>query len=136
MRTIDIFSFMVCGIALLASASCQKQAQLESPVLEISEIRTDGFTVTWAPVEGASEYVYAMETESEQRTTECSLDFSGLTSGEYNVKVKATGTGYLDSEWGEIAVTIDDASLSMTIVSTPTLRFISPRNRSKALLPK
>lgn len=114
MRTIDIFSFMVCGIALLASASCQKQSQLESPVLEISEIRTDGFTVTWAPVEGASEYVYAMETESEQRTTECSLDFSGLTSGEYNVKVKATGTGYLDSEWGEIAVTIDDASLSMT----------------------
>ena len=114
MKTINsIISLLTCGIMLLMSASCQKQSRLASPALEVSEIRADGFTLGWAQIEGATEYVYVLGTESEQRTAECSVSFDGLAPAEYNVKVKATGTGYLDSEWGEITVTIDDASLAM-----------------------
>lgn len=115
MKTKLILSVLSCTFVLFAAVSCKKETKLDAPVPQVAELASDGFTVEWMPVEGALEYVYVLDEGAEQRTVECSVSFTGLDSGEHAVKVKATATGCIDSDWGEVVADIEEASLTMSL---------------------
>ena len=84
--------------------------QLGTPVLAISEQTENSFTVSWEPIENAVSYVYTFNDGEEQPTSQCTVSFSDLMPGDYTVNVKARpldGSGYSESEWATIAVTIE-----------------------------
>ena len=84
--------------------------QLGTPVLAVSEQTENSFTVSWEPIENAVSYVYTFNDGEEQPTSQCTVSFSDLMPGDYTVNVKARpldGSGYSESEWATIAVTIE-----------------------------
>lgn len=67
------------------------------------------FTVKWAAVENAEGYTVSYG-EKTDNVTATEYVAKNVAAGEYKVRVKATTTkeGYLDSEWAETTVTVEE----------------------------
>lgn len=108
-------SILLFLLGMVLIISCQKPEQeqdpqqLDRPVLAIEEQTESSFIIAWETVENAVSYVYTFNDGQETKTTELSVQFSGLSAGTYTVKVKAVSANpqsYPDSEWAEKTVTI------------------------------
>ena len=109
MRT-TIFTAVCTFLAAMTLISCEKvveEPQLESPVLSIVETGPTHFVIGWEPVDGATEYICAITDGPERPVVDCSVTYTGMVPGTYNVRVKAVGKGYEDSPWGRIEVTLE-----------------------------
>lgn len=98
----------------------QQETQLEKPVLSVTEETASSFTVQWEAVENADSYTCTINDGAEQKTSETSMTFSGLTAGTYTVKVKATSENeaYTDSDWASCEVTLaaqEDGTFSLDV---------------------
>ena len=105
----------LAGTVLLAS--CEKEPQepggaavpLAKPEIIIGDQTPTSFTATWTAVENADSYTYILDDGQEQATKETSVKFTGLESGNYTIKVKATSAdkeSFSDSEWAEARVSL------------------------------
>ena len=105
----------LAGTVLLAS--CEKEPQepggaavpLAKPEIIIGDQTPTSFTATWTAVENADSYTYILDDGQEQSTKETSVKFTGLESGNYTIKVKATSAdkeSFSDSEWAEARVSL------------------------------
>lgn len=106
-----------------ALTSCDKNedndtpsSKLATPVLNITEQLSDGFTVSWQAVEHAAGYSYVFGNEAEKSTNTTSVSFSGLEPGTYTVKVKATAGSaeWSDSNYASISATIEEGTTPPT----------------------
>ena len=106
------FSMMVAVAAMFAFAACgndetpepQKPAgktQLDAPVVTVSNVTEDGFTLTWEPVANATKYLVFLNADNKPETTETTYTFSGLDAGTYKPRVKAVNEdgNYKDSDY-------------------------------------
>lgn len=107
-----IFSLMAVLTAMFAFVACEpvnptpdgpvKGGKLATP--ELSETHTEtSFTISWNAVSGAEAYMVNLSGKN-YTTAELSYTFENLNAGEYTVRVKATGTGYEDSDNAKITV--------------------------------
>lgn len=105
-------------IILVALSSCEEtkgtedETVLETPVLTVVSQSDDAFVITWDAVSQSAYYVCKVNGE-ESATAQPRLEQTGLELGTYVVEVKAVAipeTGYTDSEWGTITVTLDLSS--------------------------
>lgn len=111
-------------IAAFAAVSCNKDKpepevkpeKLSAPVLAVSEQDETHFTVSWNAVENATSYYYSVNGENETSTAELSFSVSDPVPGEYKIKVKAVPSDekYLESDYAEISVKIEEPEPSMT----------------------
>ena len=112
-----LFTLLCTGLLAFALTSCDKNedndapsSKLATPVLNITEQLSDGFTVSWQAVEHAAGYSYVFGNEAEKSTNVTSVSFSGLEPGTYTVKVKATAGSaeWSDSDYASISATIEE----------------------------
>ena len=112
-----LFTLLCTGLLAFALTSCDKNedndapsSKLATPVLNITEQLSDGFTVSWQAVENASGYSYVFGSEAEKSTTATSVSFTDLEPGTYTVKVKATAGSaeWSDSDYASISATIEE----------------------------
>ena len=67
------------------------------------------FTVSWDAIANADSYTLNLKGKN-YTTAETSYKFENLNAGEYTVRVKATGEGYKDSDFGTVTVTLTGAT--------------------------
>lgn len=85
------------------------QVRLDKPVLQAGNVTEDSFTVSWSEVDGASGYAYSLDGGEETTVAETEVVFTGMTAGDYRVRVKARapeGSALADSYWAGITVTV------------------------------
>ena len=118
-----LFTLLCTGLLAFALTSCDKNedndapsSKLATPVLNITEQLSDGFTVSWQAVEHAAGYSYVFGNEAEKSTNVTSVSFSGLEPGTYTVKVKATAGSaeWSDSDYASISATIEEGTTPPT----------------------
>lgn len=85
------------------------ESKLATPSVSISDVSETGFTAKWNNITGADKYTVNCNGKS-YSTTNTSYTFNNLEAGSYVVKVKASGSGYEDSDYGEASVTISGAT--------------------------
>jgi hypothetical protein len=85
------------------------ESKLATPSVSISDVSETGFTAKWNNITGADKYTVNCNGKS-YSTTNTSYTFNNLEAGNYVVKVKASGSGYKDSDYGEASVTISGAT--------------------------
>ena len=111
---------MVAFAALFSLVACEKNQtkedepnkpgkKLEAPVLRSETDGETSFTIKWDAVKGAETYMLNL-TGDNYTTTECEYTFENLNAGSYTVRVKSIGTGYTDSDFANITVTLKGAS--------------------------
>ena len=86
-------------------APTPEKEQLAAPVLSVSDVTTTGFTVSWSAIENAANYTVLIDGANSQTISETTVTFTGLTSGEHTVGVKAmaaAGSNYSDSAMATI----------------------------------
>lgn len=119
-----MFAFVACTESTPDSPEPTKKETLAKP--ELTETHTaTSFTVTWNPVSNADSYIvnYAGKNTT---ITECEFKVENLNAGDYTVKVKAKGDGYIDSDLASITISItglvdcDWFSQELFIVEEPT----------------
>lgn len=117
----NFLKFLACASLLIGFAACSdddkddstppQPSTLDKPVLNVASKDASSFIVNWTAVANATGYVYTVDNEAEQKTTATQIVRQGLTAETaYTVKVKATATGYTDSDWATITVTTDGQS--------------------------
>lgn len=87
--------------------------QLATPELSVSDVTTTGFTVSWAAIENAANYMVLIDGANSQTITDTAVTFSGLTSGEHTVGVKAmaaAGSNYSDSAMATIKQAVEGSN--------------------------
>ena len=120
------FSMMVVLATAFTFAACEdneepsnkpaptpEKEQLATPVLSVSNVTTTGFTVSWAAIENAANYMVLIDGANSQTITETTVTFSGLTSGEHTVGVKAmaaAGSNYSDSALATIKQAVEGSN--------------------------
>lgn len=122
------FSMMVVLATAFTFAACEdneepsnkpaptpnpEKEQLATPVLSVSDVTTTGFTVNWAAIENAANYMVLIDGANSQTITETTVTFSGLTSGEHTVGVKAmaaAGSNYSDSAMATIKQAVEGSN--------------------------
>lgn len=118
-----IFSMMLIAAAVFSFAACSKTDdtttgsggnkptgdKLEAPAPEVAETGDTWFTIAWEAVSGAESYTLNLKGDN-YTTTETSYKFENLNAGDYTVRVKATGAGYKDSDFGAVNVTLTGAT--------------------------
>ena len=82
--------------------------KLETPA-PTAEAGDTFFTVSWEAIANADSYTVNLSGKN-YTTTETSYKFENLNKGVYTVRVKATGKGYKDSDFGSVAVTLTGAT--------------------------
>ena len=96
-----MFAFVACEPTVDGPATGSK---LATP--ELSETHTEtSFTISWNAVSGADAYIVNFDGKN-YTTAECTYTFDNLNGGDYQVRVKATGAGYEDSDNAKIVVTL------------------------------
>ena len=83
-------------------------SKLETPA-PTAEAGDTWFTISWEAVKGADSYTLNLKGKN-YTTAETSYKFENLNAGEYTVRVKATGEGYKDSDFGSVTVTLTGAT--------------------------
>ena len=82
--------------------------KLETPA-PTAEAGDTFFTVSWEAIANADSYTLNLKGKN-YTTAETSYKFENLNAGEYTVRVKATGEGYKDSDFGTVTVTLTGAT--------------------------
>lgn len=90
-------------------AGCKAPAEPAVKLAAPGNLRIEGRTLCWDPVEHADGYVVYVA-HAEHNVTACSFDLSGLAVGDYEVEVLAVGDGkhYSDSEWVKVDYTAEE----------------------------
>ena len=121
-----IFSMMLIAAAVFSFAACSKTTEptqggggnnnntpagdkLETPAPTAAETGDTWFTISWEAISGAQSYTLNLKGKN-YTTAETSYKFENLNAGEYTVRVKATGEGYKDSDFGTVNVTLTGAT--------------------------
>ena len=119
------FSMMLIVAAALSFAACDgflgedkpqggdeptpgQGTKLETPAPK-AEAGDTFINVTWEAITGADSYTLNLKGKN-YTTAETSYKFENLNAGEYTVRVKATGEGYKDSDFGTVTVTLTGAT--------------------------
>ena len=115
------FSMMMIAAAAISFAACGEDtpdgpvnptpngSKLETPVPEATEVAETEFTIAWEAVANADSYTVNLKGKN-YTTAETSYKFENMNAGEYTVRVKATGEGYKDSDFGQVVVTLTGAT--------------------------
>lgn len=114
------FSMMMIAAAAISFAACGDNGEeptpgpgngskLETPAPEVAETGDTWFTISWEAVANADSYSLNLKGKN-FTTTETSYKFENYNAGEYTVRVKATGEGYKDSDFGSVTVTLTGAT--------------------------
>ena len=82
--------------------------KLETPA-PTAEAGDTFFTVSWEAIANADSYTLNLKGKN-YTTAETSYKFENLNAGDYTVRVKATGEGYKDSDFGSVTVTLTGAT--------------------------
>ena len=82
--------------------------KLETPA-PTAEAGDTFFTVSWDAIKGADSYTLNLKGKN-YTTAETSYKFENFNAGDYTVRVKATGEGYKDSDFGTVTVTLTGAT--------------------------
>ena len=82
--------------------------KLETPA-PTAEAGDTFFTVSWEAIANADSYTLNLKGKN-YTTAETSYKFENLNAGDYTVRVKATGEGYKDSDFGTVTVTLTGAT--------------------------
>ena len=121
-----IFSMMLIAAAVFSFAACSKTTEptqggggnnnntpagdkLETPAPTEADKGDTWFTISWEAISGAQSYTLNLKGKN-YTTAETSYKFENLNAGEYTVRVKATGEGYKDSDFGTVTVTLTGAT--------------------------
>lgn len=117
MRKHLLFVWATILMVALSFTACEKEEEivkevkLATPELTHSLIDPTSFSVSWKAVDNAVSYVYDFDGTSVE-TNDLSVTFSELEAASTHVvKVKAVaekGTYFLDSDWAELSVTLDE----------------------------
>ena len=114
------FSMMMIAAAAISFAACGEDtpdgpvnptpngSKLETPAPEATEVAETEFTIAWEAVANADSYTVNLKGKN-YTTAETSYKFENMNAGEYTVRVKATGEGYKDSDFGQVVVTLTGA---------------------------
>jgi hypothetical protein len=113
------FSMMMIAAATFAFAACTPTDEPNEPVkptgkkletpVPTAEAGDTFFTVSWEAINGADSYTLNCKGKN-YTTAETSYKFENLNAGEYTVRVKATGAGRDDSDFGSVTVTLTGAT--------------------------
>ena len=115
------FSMMMIAAAAISFAACGEDTpndpdnkptpggKLETPAPEATEVAETEFTIAWEAVANADSYTVNLKGKN-YTTAETSYKFENMNAGEYTVRVKATGEGYKDSDFGQVVVTLTGAT--------------------------
>lgn len=115
------FSMMMIAAAAISFAACGEDtpdgpvnptpngSKLETPTPEATEVAETEFTIAWEAVANADSYTVNLKGKN-YTTAETSYKFENMNAGEYTVRVKATGEGYKDSDFGQVVVTLTGAT--------------------------
>lgn len=115
------FSMMMIAAAAISFAACGEDtpdgpvnptpngSKLETPTPEATEVAETEFTIAWEAIANADSYTVNLKGKN-YTTAETSYKFENMNAGEYTVRVKATGEGYKDSDFGQIVVTLTGAT--------------------------
>ena len=101
------FAFVACGDPVNDEPT--DSSKLTTPVVTIVDVEAYGFTAQWEAVAGAESYTVNLKGKN-YTTEELSYKFEKLNPGEYQVRVKATGKGYEDSDFGSAIATLTGAT--------------------------
>ena len=118
------FSMMVVLATAFTFAACEdnedpspaptpEKEQLATPELSVSDVTTTGFTVSWSAIENAANYTVLIDGANSQTISETTVTFTGLTSGEHTVGVKAmaaAGSNYSNSEMATIKQSVEGSN--------------------------
>ena len=115
------FSMMMIAAAAISFAACGEDtpdgpvnptpngSKLETPTPEATEVAETEFTIAWEAIANADSYTVNLKGKN-YTTAETSYKFENMNAGEYTVRVKATGEGYKDSDFGQVVVTLTGAT--------------------------
>lgn len=115
------FSMMMIAAAAISFAACGEDtpdgpvnptpngSKLETPAPEATEVAETEFTIAWKAIANADSYTVNLKGKN-YTTAETSYKFENMNAGEYTVRVKATGEGYKDSDFGQVVVTLTGAT--------------------------
>lgn len=115
------FSMMMIAAAAISFAACGEDtpdgpvnptpngSKLETPAPEATEVAETSFTIAWEAIANADSYTVNLKGKN-YTTAETSYKFENMNAGEYTVRVKATGEGYKDSDFGQVVVTLTGAT--------------------------
>lgn len=97
---------------------------LDTPVLSVSDINTNGFTVNWNEVPDAGSYEYSVNGSPAVAVDDLKAVLTGLTAAtEYTVTVRAVPAvsdqgSYVASEWAQIKATTN----GLIVLGAPVLK--------------
>lgn len=107
------FSMMLALVAAFTFVACGEEptdkVALATPSVKVEAVTSEGFTLSWAAVENAASYDVEINGEVNNTTT-AGYTATGLTPGQYTVRVKAVaaaGSAYADSEYAVTLVTVE-----------------------------
>ena len=118
------FSMMMIAAAAISFVACGEKSEeptpgpgpgpgngtkLETPAPKAAEVGDTYFTIAWDAITGADSYTLNLKGKN-YTTAETSYKFENFNAGEYTIRVKATGEGYKDSEFGSVNVTLTGAT--------------------------
>lgn len=102
------FVFAACGEDPEQPDVPAKGSKLATP--ELSETHTEtSITVSWGAVENAEAYIVNLAGKT-YNTEACEYTFENLNAGKYTIRVGATGTGYENSDFAKVDVTLTGAT--------------------------
>ena len=111
------FSMMLIAAAALSFAACEPEnsqdkpstgTKLEAPA-PTAEAGETYIVVSWEAISGADSYTLNLKGKN-YTTSETTYTFENLNKGDYTIRVKATGEGYKDSDFGTVTVTVTGAT--------------------------
>ena len=127
------FSMMLIAAAALSFAACEPEnpqdkpqdkpstgTKLETPA-PTAEAGETYIVVSWEAISGADSYTLNLKGKN-YTTSETTYTFENLNKGDYTIRVKATGEGYKDSDFGTVTVTVTGATSVDWFTQTVTAR--------------
>ena len=126
------FSMMLIAAAALSFAACEPEnpqnpqdkpntgtkLQAPAPTAEAGETY---IVVSWEAITGADSYTLNLKGKN-YTTSETTYTFENLNKGDYTIRVKATGEGYKDSDFGTVTVSVTGATSVDWFTQTVTAR--------------
>ena len=123
---------MLIAAAALSFAACEPEnpenpqdkpntgtkLQTPAPTAEAGETY---IVVSWEAISGADSYTLNLKGKN-YTTSETTYTFENLNKGDYTIRVKATGEGYKDSDFGTVTVTVTGATSVDWFTQTATAR--------------
>lgn len=108
-KLVRVMCLLAMILLAVLCAGCKAPVEPAVKLAAPENLRIEGRTLCWDPVEYADGYVVYVA-QVEHNVTACSFDLSGLAVGDYGVEVLAVGDGkhYSDSEWVKVDYTAEE----------------------------